>query len=415
MLADVFLLPNRNGTPCEKPNNVGIGQDIGWMQRLAVLLFALLTTSASLGIATYAGWQRGGMPVERAMNIVLGGVAVLYVHLLPVAWNALRSRARISALSLWSLSLVVVLYGQASFFIVSQQNAGDLRAQAIPVSMPLLSSTPAVRSRTAIARDAAKARSDLARTEIHHCISDCPALRVRKMTLAAQLGALDTEAEEARRREVEDDRRNKLIDRNEQLRATLRADPVASRVAGVLGTTEGLLELALGIACAVVLEGAAIVGWLLVSSVPSNTRIRKAVARGRDAADLRCPQDAPGRVLTTDARTTLAADHTDVALARETPAIVSAIALTSSEESRLLNRIHEAVASGQLKPTQASIRKFLCCGQPKAGDLNRKYHAHFGTPRNRLPLESCWEGTPERPYPTPPSERIMKHPQVGTM
>jgi len=48
------------------------------------------------------------------------------------------------------------------------------------------------------------------------------------------------------------------------------------------------------------------------------------------------------------------------------------------EDDFLLEQIREAVIAKKLMPTQAAIRKFLRCGQPKAGYLNRLYLARFG-------------------------------------
>lgn len=100
----------------------------------------------------------------------------------------------------------------------------------------------------------------------------------------------------------------------------------------------------LAVACAVVLEGAAIVGWLLVSAAPE----REAVTPGR-------------AVIVSE----------------------SVGSLVTSEDDLLLKKIHEAVETGQLKPRQEGIRKFLRCRQPKAGSLNRQYLARFGSMRSQ--------------------------------
>ncbi|MBO7882018.1 hypothetical protein [Burkholderia pseudomallei] len=353
------------------------------LSQMLVIAGAMLPTAASVGIATYAGWHRGGSLVERTMNIALGTVAVLYVHLLPMGCRALRGYARISAGALWSVSLAVVLYGQVSFFMVSQQHAGELRAETVSVAIPLRVGMPSGRSLTEIAQDAAKVRADLADAETRRCISDCPGLKVRRTTLAAKLAALDTEADEAKRREAEEDRRNELVDRNEELRATLRADPVAFQVASMLGTTEGRFELGLGVACAVVLEGAGVIGWLLVWVASGHAGSREAIASGRDVSAPDRPVVAPERDFTTGDRTTQMGDHEGVALGRAALSTEeSADSPVGSEDELLLKKIHQAVVTGQLRPTQESIRKFLRCGQPKAGSLNRRYVARFGNTRN---------------------------------
>lgn len=316
---------------------------------MAVALGATLT---SLGMAMYTGWQSGGLLIERIMRVLLVGVAVLFVHCLPMGWSAFRGLAQFAAFALWAIAATVVLYAQVTFFMISQQHAGDLRAAAVPApSVPISSTLLLVRSRVEIAKEAAKVNVDLARAQAQHCVGDCPTLKVRRVRLAAEIMALNTEAEEAKRREASEDRRNLQTDRVDQLRATVRADPVAFPVASWFGTTEHCLELIIGLAYAVVLEGAAILGWTLVS-----------VALRRDAG-----------------RRSTASDHPCGASEHDFPIQMDSSRAVLSEDDQLLERIHAAVVAGELKPTQDSIRKFLRCGQPKAGKLNRHYLARFGS------------------------------------
>ncbi|SAK51076.1 hypothetical protein AWB82_01487 [Caballeronia glebae] len=343
------------------------------------MVAASLATTASLGIATYAGWQRGGTLVEQVMNVALGAVAVVYVHLLPMRRSALHVPSRAFASAVWGVSLVVVLYGQVTFFVVSQRHAGDKRVASAPALVaPSGTDLRPARTLAEIAPDFAKVSAEVARAEVRRCAVDCQTLKVRKMTLAAQLAALKTEADEAKRREAEEDRRNERVDRNESLRATLRADPVALTVASWLGTTESRLELILGVACTVVLEGAAIIGWLLVSVASGRTAVRVAVACDRKPV----AQEHDATALEYDAmvgdRVAHADDHISVAPGHDASAGKNAGSPVTPHDDWLLEKIHEAVVAGRLKPKQETIRKFLRCGQPKAGSLNRQYFARFG-------------------------------------
>jgi hypothetical protein len=273
---------------------------------------------------------------------------------------------------LWPVAIAAVLYGQATFFIVSQQHAGDRRVAAVAVPAVIQDSPNSVgRSRTAIAKEATKVSTDLARAQARSCVADCPALRVLRIRLAAEIAALKTEGEEATRRDVIEDRYNLQADRIDQLRTTLRADPVAFRVASSLGTTEGFLELLIGLVHAVVLEGTAIVSWMLV-----------AVARGRTTVmsdrSLARSDRAGGRETIAFSREEAAPECEAVAPDRGATVGVSASGMATSENDLLLKKNHEAVAAGQLKPTQEALRKFLRCGQPKAGSLARQYRARFG-------------------------------------
>ncbi|NWK44784.1 hypothetical protein [Ralstonia pickettii] len=338
----------------------------------------------SLGIATYGSWQRGGTVTEQALTVALGSVAVLYTHLLPMRWNALPVVSKVAAFVFWCLSLAVVLYGQVTFFMVAHQHAGNQRAATVPATVVRSGiNRPSGRSLTEIARDAARVSADLAHTELRRCAADCSVLKARKTILAAQVAALDAEASEVRRREAEEDRRNDRAERDEALRATLRADPVASTIASWLGTTERRLELVLAVACAVVLEGAAVIGWLLMSLTWGRAGGGEEVASDRAADASNCEAATPEREVVvpasgsaTDASAVVTPDQS--ATAAESPSSPN-----SSEEEFLLHRIRVAALMGHLKPTQESIRKFLGCRQWKAGSLNRQYAALYGNARGQ--------------------------------
>lgn len=331
---------------------------------------ALSASAVSLGIAAYAGWERGGTPVEQAMNIALGIMAVLYVHLSPVCWNELRVLSRSIAFAVWLVALVVVFYGQASFVLVSQAHAGNQRAATVPATAPQPIADRSVgRTLTQIAWEVAKVRADQVHVQTR-CIGDCPTLKARRVALAAQLTALNFEAGEAKRRKTDDDRRNEQADRNEALRATLRADPVASQVASWVGATEPRVELMLGIACAAVLEGSAIIGWQLVSVASGRANSRESAAFGGAAVTLESEAIVSRSDIAIDDQTTVTPDHALLDRNNSSSRFVS-------EDDFLLEKIRQAVSEELIKPTQGSIRKFLRCGQQKAARLNRAYVARF--------------------------------------
>ncbi|MCX5541502.1 hypothetical protein M3A49_18685 [Paraburkholderia sp. CNPSo 3076] len=348
------------------------------------LVCALLATAASLAIASFAGWQRGSQPAERAMNVTLCCIAVLYVHLLPGGWRLLGVTARICAFAIWWIGVAVVLYGQVSFFMLSERHAGDERAASITQgAAPPGAVMQAGRTRTQIALDVEKVTAELARADARRCEGDCPALTARRQTLAARLAALDTEADEARRREADEDRRVEQADRDQALQASVRADPVASVVASWLRTSGSRLELIFAFACAVVLEGSAILGWLLVSSAGG----RAVVVSGRETVAMTDCESvmATGGAVALQSEFPIV-DHaakegersTVVRATEETVATNGASTDTVADERRL-EKIRNAVLAGTLVPTQESIRKLLRCRQPTAGRLNRLYGERFGT------------------------------------
>ncbi|KVT93180.1 hypothetical protein WK60_12040 [Burkholderia ubonensis] len=345
---------------------------------------AMFATTVSTGVAMYAGWYRGGSTVERAMSISIGCVAVLYVHMLPALRQAFAGPARLFAFLFWVVGLIVVLYGQVTFVLISRQHAGDQRAATVPITTPLSGGEmPRGRSLTEIARDVAKAKIDLARTDARPCVFDCQRIKVRRTILVTQIATLEAEANDVRRREAEDDRRSEMADREATFRAALRADPVASEVAPWLGTTEGRLELLLALACSAVLEGAAIIGWMLVSVVSSRGDSREVVVAGRiDEPSESGAVASESEIVTGDNRRPIVDREAAVT---DRVAIVDGGAIRdgySGADLHLLQEIHEAVVAGHLRPTQAAIRGFLKCGQSKAGKLKREYLATFGETLN---------------------------------
>ncbi|MCW3540486.1 hypothetical protein [Burkholderia cenocepacia] len=350
-----------------------------------VRLGAFSATTVSIAIAMYAGWHRGGSVVERVMSISIGCVAVVFVHLLPMGRRLLNGSARLLAFVLWCVGLVVVLYGQVTFVLISRQHAGEQRAATVPMTTPLSRKEMLPgRSLTEIARDVAKAKIDLVRTDARPCVFDCQRVRVRRTTLVTQIATLEAEATEVRRREAEDDRRSEMADREATLRSVLRSDPVARQVAPWFGTTEGRLELMLAVACAVVLEGSAIMGWALASAVSGRVHCRDAVVfgRNREPSEQRAVVSESGVV--PDDRPGSASDH-EAVRTRDAPIVCdNAVSHGGGDDDlRQLQEIREAVVAGRLRPTQEAIRKHLRCGQPRAGHLNRLYVRQFGSTRTK--------------------------------
>jgi len=326
-----------------------------------VIVAAVLPTAVSFCVAAYAGWSRGATLVQRVMSVAMAGVAVLYVHWALTAQRSFSVPVRIAGAALWCAGITVLMLGQATFFIESQRDAGNRRAASVSTVV----ATHRVgalsgRSLAAIAEDRIQVVTDLARTEGLRCRGGCPTIAIRKAKLDAQLAALDAETAEAKRREAEDDRLTAQAERADALSESQRADPVVSQVASWVGTTELRLEVVQAAVFAVVLEGAAIMGWLWVAQVWSRTAGRESVAR------VACDESAtfPTRMVE---RAAPAGEPIDGVTRAETS--------LESEYDRVLDEIHLEVVAGQLKPTQAAIRGFLGCGQATAGHVARLYRA----------------------------------------
>ena len=382
-------------TPTGDPN-VGINKPVvsivkfRWQQILMTVV-ALLATSVSLGMAMSAGWHLGGLLYERLMYVALFGVVVVYVHLLPTYRRALVGPARAGGTVLWCGALMVVFYGQVMFLLTSQHHAGDLRAASVPaINVPDHLAIQRGRGLAEIAQDTAKVTADLVRMKMRRCVADCPTVRAREAIVEAQLAALKTEADEAKRLEADEDRWNKALDHNESLRAALRENSVASQIASWFGTTESKVEFLHAFVSAIVLEGAAIIAWMLAageqgrreSSVSLDTNHRSLaplthdgsapIAQSRDivvaAAESIATEVEPVAKLEMPVRsskanfvvsTSNAEKYADNATKRE------------SELENLVAQLERDIAAGLLHPTQEKIRRHLRCSQKKATELRR--------------------------------------------
>ncbi|QJW78730.1 hypothetical protein [Burkholderia glumae] len=351
---------------------------------------ATLATVVSLAIAAFAGWQRGGIPIERAMNVSLCCVAVLYVHCLPVVWRSLGVVARICAFAVWWVACAVVLFGQVSFFMLSQQHAGDERAASIAIPRESPGAVlHAGRSRTLIALDIAAAKATLAQLNARRCVGDCPTLAARRLILAARLTALSTEDSEAMRQETDLDRERKRADWADALRERSRNDPVALAVVARLHTTEDLFALIVAVACAVVLEGTAILGWLLVSVAGA----RDVVAHGRGAVvTVGEAVVAPHPWIGNGDGAVGACVAAATAAAMEDACVTDDGGAVTAEDEHRLETIRTAVLAGTLHPTQEAIRRLLRCRQPTAGRLNRLYGERYGNTAQDIPMPSPCAG-----------------------
>ncbi|WP_329956068.1 hypothetical protein [Collimonas silvisoli] len=244
--------------------------------------------------------------------------------------------------------MIATCYGHATFFLLSQQHAGAIRADAVTggVTAPLVSSG---RNPGMIAAERARVITALAIANARRCRDDCPALRLSRISLAAKLDALNTEADESRRQLAIDDRRTDLVERA----AAQRDDPVTVRLVVLLGTTAAQVDLLSGMAFAGVLEGIACLFWFLAFQTPTTvvspvTPIpTRPVTAGNEVVT---PGQAP-----TPVSVTLHDDQQD-------------------SESEVTQLAHD-IAAGHVRATVADIRRYLGCSQARAAALRRQFGA----------------------------------------
>ncbi len=315
------------------------------------LPLAIAGTVTSLGIAMRAGYLYGSSPSEQLVCIAWSVAAVLSTHMLPALCRSMSLAIRSIAAALWLTSLMVVLTGQMSVFLLAQRSAGDHRGDAIVAVMAQPTGASTGRSPTLIAQDRAKIQSALAISDSIHCVSHCAAVRARQARLTAELGALTTEADEAKRREAAEDRQVALADDLRRARDSLRDDPVTSLLAGWSGLDQAHLNLLLALVRAVALDGMASLTWYIAfksrrttATNASNSVVMLDTARSRPAVASIEASAEDGVVEAADA----------------------------DADSRLLQLARD-VAAGKLRPTVDGIRNHFNCAQATAIKLSRGY------------------------------------------
>lgn len=296
------------------------------------LAMAVAATATAICMSVLAGWQRGGDLPERLVWVAIGAVLVVGAHLLPALCRSSPLSVRCVGGLLWVTCMATACFGHATFFVLAQQHAGERRASSVPaVSNGVL----AGRGLTAIMTDRATVIRQLAVADSLRCERDCPALRVRRVALAARLDALNVEAEDVRRQQAADDRRIEQRD-------ALAADPVTTKLAGVLGTTVSRVDLLSGLAFAAVLEGVACLLWSLALRPAQSTVAVPPVGHTTGSGHV-CVTPSHGFVT-----------------APVTPADTE------------IARLARDVAAGNVRATVSDIRRYLGCSQAKATAFRRQ-------------------------------------------
>jgi hypothetical protein len=301
---------------------------------------ALAATITALCISALAGWQRGGALSERLVWVGISLVLVVSAHLLPALGRHAPVVVRIVASLLWAACMATACYGHATFFLLAQRHAGELRASEVAVVPPSISA----RSLTVVMAERATVIAQLATARARSCVGNCATLEARRLTLAARLDALNTEANEVRRRQSLDDRVTAQRD-------ALLADPVTARLAALLGTTTARVDLLSGLAFAAVLEGVACLLWSLALRQPAQAAAGSGVTQAshRQVMPLAEPV-TNANVMTQPAEATVTAAPTEVDVAQ----------------------LIEDIAAGRVRATVAGIRRHLGCSQAKAVALRRQ-------------------------------------------
>lgn len=336
------------------------------------LTLATVATGTALSLSILAGWQRGGSLPERLVWVAVGIVLVVSAHLLPALIRNAPIPVLVAGSLLWVACLATACYGHVVFFVLAQQHAGERRASSVTAAGVAESG----RSLTVVMSERATLTHQFAITRAQRCVHDCSALATRRVTLAAKLDALDAEGDEIRRRQAEDDRVTAQRD-------ALRADPVTSRLAALLGTTAARVDLLSALAFAAVLEGVACLLWTVALRSPP-LPAQLAAVTAPEVAPLPEPvvdvthatqpavtavaAVAHGHALETVSCETVSGSHE----AQTGPVSPLPVANAADAPDDDVAQLARDVAAGYLRPTVADIRRYLRCSQARATALRRQ-------------------------------------------
>ncbi|RDU97850.1 hypothetical protein [Trinickia dinghuensis] len=339
-------------------------------QRWALAL-AVTATGTAVTLSILSGWQRGGTLPERLVWVAIGVVLVVTAHLLPALAHATAPRLRVVATGLWLGCMGATVFGHATFFLLAQMHAGERRAASVSVRV-----LPAGRSLTVVVAERAVVETQLASANVRRCAGYCPSLRARRASLAARRDALDAEAGDIRRREAQEDRVTTQRD-------ALLADPVASRLAALLGTTASRVDLLSGLMFAAVVEGVACLLWVLALGASPLPVPAPVVSE----STLTAVEPVPAVTAVTEPVVAdAAASHIDETASHESGSR-SQNSMTPSRTPRDdpltpppdvgspgddVTQLAQDIAAGRLRPTVAEIRRRLGCSQAKATALRRQ-------------------------------------------
>lgn len=321
---------------------------ISSLSRLGCVALAIAASGISVLMAATMGSTMGGSSAEQALWAMFGVMPVLGAHWLPAMARSAGPWLRAMAWAMWMVCMAYATYSHASYFLLAQQEAGTRRSgrptrldeQTVP-SRPL----------SAILTDEAKVRGELTKATSVTC-QDCRWVRGRISEINLKIKALQAEAEEARRDQA-------VRDHADRLRDQRRADPVTSKLAAWLGTTQGLVALAPALVFAVILDGLASLCWMLAT--------QRRDPPGKEEAQVAVTPVTPiTPVMTAMAVTPPGAVSSPPAIAPSAASKVRTLSAKSPparDFDDLVTSAKEAVMTGQIKSTVTGIREHLRCQQ----------------------------------------------------
>ena len=282
-----------------------------------ILVMAVTVTGTAIAMAALAALDRGGLLSDQILLVVMSVMITALAHLLP---SLTRNKL---AWIVWAGCLVVTIYGHLTFFSNASIRAGEVRAQnslqAHDMERQIESVTRVLegivaRPVTVIARDLSITQDYRARLSLKKELKESE----RAVSLSEQL----------------------LILKNEEKldHVTQSKDKVTALLSSVTGSNESAISLLTSLACAVLIELAGALLW-------------HEVLRESNERSLSTASGGIGHIQSAE------------------EAMPSAV-VRQPEDT--LSKLEDAVKRGLCKPTVASIRVFVGCGQARAVALRKQ-------------------------------------------
>lgn len=365
-------------------------------------LLACACTGLLTLMAAQSGFQRGGSDMERWLWLSASCLIVCTVHLLPSLMHEKPSLKNLPVWLVWAAGFVFVIFAHAQFFTLAEMHSGQERVAQLseallpePSNVTPQSGNVTGRSVTVIAKELSKATTTLIRL---------PETKREEQKMV--ITALERELKIAQ--EVAEQLASEKRVHTEQI-SKLQDDPVAHRLATLLGVKHDSVMLVASLFMALTLELIAVVLWKLTLNHPQahtdSTPVTPIVTQEPSNASLvtQSNETAPQEQATPVTSNVTPASN-EASFLKGIPAQVLAVVSTKHSEPNIIDPLSgstlpaetstaaitkpvqeappankatgvndpalphllEAVKRGELKPTVSGIRTFARVGTERA-------------------------------------------------
>lgn len=364
-------------------------------------LLASACTFLLVLMAAQSGFQRGGSEIERWLWLGASCLIVCTVHLLPGLMHEKASLKTLPVWLVWTGGFLFVIFAHSQFFTLAEMHAGQERIAQVTGTLSHSSGnvTPGLsnvtgRPVTAIAKELSKATGTLSRLPENKREEQRQLITAleRELKIAQEVAAQQASEKQAQAEQI----------------SKLQDDPVAHRLAALLGVKHDSVMLVASLFMALTLELIAVVLWKLalnqpegnakpeISTVSNVTDIHhtETVAPSNDtvsqqqtiavtptvtpASNEACfiQENTPQLPLSVTAA--FSTEHTKKQTTEPSPLpeaaepsqptveVCSTPIKTTGTHDPILPQLLEAVKRGELKPTVSGIRNFARVGTERA-------------------------------------------------